>query len=93
MATRIVINGREVTNPAAKAVIGTVAVLVAGLLAAAVIFVVLPLVGIAVTLAVGLVGVVLVALAVGIPLMILGGTILGALLTPRASLKERKKLP
>ena len=92
MATHIVINGREVTNPVAKAAIGMVAVLFAGLVAAAVIFIVLPLVGIAVTLSVGLIGVVLVALGVGIPVLILGGAILGALLTPFAALKERKKL-
>jgi len=92
MAAHIVINGREVTNPLAKAAIGTGVVLFSGLIAAAVIFIVLPLAGIVVTLSIGLVGVVLVALGVGIPILLLGGTILGALLTPFTVLKERKKL-
>ena len=92
MAIHIVINGTEVRNPAAKALIGMWAVVCAGLVAAVAIFLVLPLVGIVVTLSVGLVGVVLIALGVGIPVLILGGTILGVLLAPFAALRERKKL-
>lgn len=90
MATRIVINGKEITNPAVKAAVGTTAVLFAGLIAAAIIFLVLPLVGIVVTLTVGLVGVILVALGVGIPIVILAGTFFGVLLAPFGILRGRK---
>ena len=92
MASRIVINGNEVTNPVTKAAIGTVTVLFTGLTTAAVLFLVLPLVGIVVTLTVGLVAVMVVALIVGIPLVILGGTLLGAILTPFAMLGRRRTL-
>jgi hypothetical protein len=92
MSAHIIINGKEVTHPAARMLIKMGAVLLAGLVAAAVVFMVLPLVGIAVTLSVGLVGVVLIGLGIGLPLIILGSTVLGALLTPLAALKERRKL-
>jgi uncharacterized RDD family membrane protein YckC len=88
---RIVINGKEVTNPVVRALFGMFALLVVGVIAALAIFLILPLVGIVVTVSVGLVGVLLVALGVGIPLMILGGTLIGALLTPFAVLRERSK--
>jgi uncharacterized RDD family membrane protein YckC len=91
MPNRIVINGKEVTNPLAKAVIGALAVLLAGAIAAVVIFLVLPLVGIVLTFTVAIVGVVLVALGIGIPLITFGGAILGALLAPFAALGARKK--
>ncbi len=71
MPMRVVINGREVTNPAARAVIGMWAILIAGFVGAALMFVVLPLVGIAVTLSVGLAGVALIALGLGLPVLIL----------------------
>lgn len=89
MAMRVVINGREVTNPAAKAVVGMWAILVAGLVGALLMFLVLPLVGIAVTLTAGLAGVALIALGVGLPVLILGGTVLGVLLAPFAAFRKR----
>jgi hypothetical protein len=99
MATRIVINGKEVDNPLAKAALGMLAVIFFGLFAAVVVFLILPLLGIAVTLAVGLLAVLLVALGVGIPMFVIGGAVLGAILTPLAAIGEkrqrdgRRKLP
>lgn len=93
MAVHIDIKGREVTNPVAKALIGIGAILFSGLVAAAVIFIILPLVGVFVTLSVGLVGVVLVALGVGIPVLILGRVILRVLLAPFTALRGRSKQP
>jgi hypothetical protein len=99
MATRIVINGKEVDNPIAKAALGMLAVIFFGAFAAVVVFLILPLLGIAVTLAVGLLAVLLVALGVGIPMFIVGGAVLGAILTPLAAVSEkrqrdsRRKLP
>ena len=58
---------------------------------AVVIFLVLPLIGILVTLTVGMVGVILIALSIAIPLLLLGGMLLGLLLAPFASLGERRR--
>ena len=91
MPSHIEISGKEVTNPLGKAAIGALAILIVGLIATAVIFLVLPLVGIAVTLTVGLMGVILVALGIGVPVLILGGSLLGALLMPFAALRDRRK--
>lgn len=99
MATRIVINGKEVHNPVVKAALGMLAVIIFGVFAAVIVFLILPLLGIAVTLAVGLLAVLLVALGIGIPMFILGGALLGAILTPLAVISEkrqrgsRRKLP
>jgi len=90
MATRIVINGQEVDNPMAQAALGVLAVLFFGVFAAVVVVLVLPLLGIAVTLAVGLFAVLLAALGIGIPMFILGGAVLGAMLTPFAAMSERR---
>ena len=62
MPTRIVINGREVESPLAKALLGFVTFAVLAALASVFVFLVLPRVGIAVTMAVGIVIVVVVAL-------------------------------
>ena len=99
MATRIVINGKEVDNPVVKAALGMLAVIFFGVFTAVVVFLILPLLGIAVTLAVGLLAVLLVVLGIGIPMFILGGAALGAILTPLAVIGEkrqrgsRRKLP
>lgn len=92
MAKNIDINGKAVTHPVARTAIGMAAVLGVGVVAAMVIFLVLPLVGIVVTLSVGLVGVVLFALGVGIPVLILGSAILGVVLVPFGALRKRKKM-
>jgi hypothetical protein len=91
VATRIVINGKEVDNPIAKAALGMLAVIFFGVFAAVVVFLILPLLGVAVTLAVGLVAVLLVALGIGIPMFILGGAVLGAILTPFAARSEKRQ--
>ncbi len=80
MPIQIVINGREITNPLVKFVIGLGTFLVAAIFAAFLIFVVLPLVGFVVTLSLGLVGVIFLALVIAIPLIV-GGAILGAILS------------
>lgn len=61
MATRIVINDKEITNPYIKALLILGAILVAALVAVIVIFVLLPIIGIAVTLSMGLIAVFIIA--------------------------------
>ena len=90
MVTRIVIDGKEVDSPVVKVALGMLAVLFFGAFAAVVVFLILPLLGIAVTLAVGLVVILLVALGIGIPMFILGGAVLGMILTPLAAMSERR---
>ena len=87
MPTRIVINGREVESPLAKALLGFVTFAVLAALASVFVFLVLPLVGIAVTMAVGIVIVVVVALVLAVPLLLLWGALVGAILTPFAAMR------
>jgi len=61
MATRIIINDKEVTNPYIKGLLILGAILVVAVVAAVVIFVLLPIIGIAVTVSVGFIAVLLVA--------------------------------
>lgn len=82
MTTHIVINGKEVTNPVAKASLSIGAILVAALITAIFIFVLLPLVGITITLSAGLFAVFIVATIVGITGLVLGTVILGWLFGP-----------
>jgi len=91
MSARIIVNGKEITNPFAKAVIGIFAVLLAGGITALILFLVLPLVGIIVSLSVGLVAVVLIGLGIGLPLVLAGGVLVGAIMTPFAILKKKLK--
>lgn len=53
MATRIILNGKEVTNPLTWALLILSAILITALVTAIVIFILLPIIGIAVTLSVG----------------------------------------
>lgn len=89
MDSRVVIKGKEITNPFAKAVILIFAVLVVGGIAAFILFLVLPLVGIIVSLSLGLVAVFLIGLGVGIPLILIGCALVGAIITPFAVLRDR----
>jgi len=66
MATRIIINGEEVTNPLSRALLILAAILVTALVTAVVIFILLPLIGIAVTLSVGFVLIFIVAAIVSV---------------------------
>lgn len=55
MNTRIIINGKEVSNPVARYVLILGAIIFASLVAAVVIFILFPIIGIAVTLSFGLI--------------------------------------
>lgn len=55
MATRIIINGNEITNPLSRALLILGIVLITALVTAAVIFILLPIIGIAVSLSIGFV--------------------------------------
>lgn len=82
MTTHIIINGKEVTNPVAKATLSFSAILVAALITAAFIFVLLPLVGITFTLSAGLFAVFIVATIVGITGLVLATVVFGWLFGP-----------
>ena len=79
MTIRIVVNGNEVTNPFAKALLVFGAIIIAALVAALVIFVLFPIIGIAVTLSVGFIVICIVATIVGITTLAFGAAILGLL--------------
>jgi hypothetical protein len=64
MATRIIINGSEITNPFIRALLILGMILVTALVTAAVIFVLLPLIGIAVSLTVSFILIIIVAVIV-----------------------------
>lgn len=55
MNTRIIINGKEVSNPFARLLLILGAIIFAALVAAVVIFILLPVIGIAVTLSFGVI--------------------------------------
>lgn len=65
MTTRIVINGKEITNPVIKAGLVFGFILIASIVSVIVVFVLLPLIGIVITLSVGFVGVVIAAIIAG----------------------------
>ena len=66
MATRIIINGKEVINPVIKFLLIFGAIVITALVTAVVIFVLLPIIGIAVTLSVGFVLIFIAATVVSI---------------------------
>ena len=66
MATRIIINGKEVTNPYVKAVFILGAIVVTALVTALVIFVLLPIIGVAVTLSIGFIVIFIFASVLGV---------------------------
>jgi len=66
MATRLIINGKEVTNPFVKALLIHGSIIVAALVTAVVIFVLLPIIGVAVTLSIGFILIFLVATMVSV---------------------------
>lgn len=77
MATRIIINGKEVTNPFVKGLLILGAIIVAALVIAIVIFVLLPIIGVAVTLSVGFIVIFIIATIVGVATLTLA-TLLSA---------------
>jgi len=79
MTIHIVVNGKEVTNPFAKAFLAFGAIIIAALVTALVIFVLLPIIGIAVTLSAGFILICIVSTIVGITTLVFGTAILGLL--------------
>lgn len=77
MATLIIINGKEVTNPFVKAFLIFGAICFTSLVAAIVIFVLLPIIGIAATLSFGFVVIFIVATIAGIATLLFVTSILG----------------
>lgn len=91
MTMHIVLNGKEVTSPAAKFGLSFAAVLGAALVTALVVFVLLPLIGIAVTLSASLVAIILVATFAGIVSLLLGSLLLASLVGPVEFLVEKMR--
>ena len=91
MTMHIVLNGREVSSPTAKFGISFAVILVASLVTAAVVFVLLPLIGIAVTLSVGLVAIMVVAAMTGLIALVLGSLLYAALVGPVELFIERMR--
>jgi hypothetical protein len=71
MNTRIIINGKEVTNPFARFLLVLGAIIIAALVTVGVIFILLPLIGVAVTLSVGFVLIFVVATIVSVAALVL----------------------
>jgi len=84
----VVWNGREVTNPVARAVIGALGGLFGCGAAAIVTLSVLALVGVVITSTLAFVVALLAALAVGIPLLVLGSPLIGLILAPVVALRK-----
>jgi len=78
MSSRIVINGREVTNPLARAAAVLFALAIVGL----VLLIVLPLVGLTIGLTFTIVGVSLIVAGVLVPIAMLGGTLFAFIAAP-----------
>ena len=71
MNTRIIINGKEVSNPFIRFLLILGAIIFAALVAAVVIFILLPVIGIAVTLSFGLIVIFIVAIMASIVSLVL----------------------
>jgi len=85
---RVFINGKEVTNPAARFGLKLLGILIGGLIASVVLFLVLPAVGVVVLGTVGIaLGVVLLVL-LAVPVIAVGGSLLGILCAPLAVLSS-----
>jgi len=82
MTTHIIVNGREITNPFARALLAIGAIITAGIIAAFLVFVLLPLIGIAVSLSIGFVLIIIAAMFVAAAVMALGTYLFGWLFGP-----------
>jgi hypothetical protein len=71
MNARIIINGKEVTNPFARFLLVLGAIIIAALVTVGVIFILLPLIGVAVTLSIGFVLIFVVATMVSVVALVL----------------------
>lgn len=83
MTTRIVINGKEVTNPVAKAGLILGLVLIASLISVVVVFVLLPVAGIVITLSLGFVVVFIAAIIAGFATLVLTTAVFGRIFGTR----------
>lgn len=82
MTTRVVINGKEITNPIAKAALAFGLILIAALISVVVVFVLLPLAGIVITLSIGFVAVFIAAIIAGIAVLVLSSVVFGRIFGP-----------
>lgn len=89
MTTHVIINGKEITNPAAKAALAFLAILITALITAVIVFIFLPLVGIAVTLLIGFAAIFIAALLAGITTLVLSTTVFNWLFGPAEFRIER----
>ena len=71
MNTRIIINGKEVSNPFIRILLILGAIIIAALVAAVVIFILLPVIGIAVTLSFGFIVIFIVAIMASVVSLVL----------------------
>jgi uncharacterized membrane protein YccC len=71
MTTRIIINGKEVSNPFVRALLILGGIIIAALVAAAVIFILLPIIGIAVTLSLGFIVIFVIAIMASVAALLL----------------------
>ncbi len=82
MSGKIVINGKEISNPWARFFMILGAVTFSGIIAALVITIVLPLVGVVISFSISLVVGILSLVFFGIPFLLLGGALIGLILAP-----------
>ena len=66
MATRILINGKEVTNPVIKTILILGAIVLTALVSSIITFILLPIIGVAVTLSVGFVIIFIIASVISV---------------------------
>lgn len=88
MGNRVMLGGREVTNPLAKVIVGIVGVAFGLTVAAMVLVLVLPMIGVALSVSLGTVGIVLLLLLLGLPVFLFGGALFALILAPFAILKK-----
>jgi hypothetical protein len=88
MGMRLMVNGREVTNPAARAMAMMVVMAVVAFIMALLLFVALPLLGVAVGVMAGLIGVGAGSLLVGLPLALRNRRIRGSAHRGDATLRQ-----
>lgn len=86
MAGRVIINGREVTNPVARFLVKLGALIIAGAVVTMVLLIVLPVVGVVVAGAVGIALIAVVLAVLAIPIFVVGGSVVGIILAPFAAL-------
>ena len=91
MATQVVINGKEITNPAAKASLALGAILVASLITALIVFVLLPLIGVGITLSVGFIAIFFIATLIGVATLLFGAAIFGWMFGPTKFTLKKKR--